>query len=53
MPLRNAAIELGLPQEIAMRPKKAAQYGSKFDKGLLRLAKNANMGKQDYLDNLN
>lgn len=41
---------LGLDERYAYRQKKAAQYGSKFDKGLLRLAKNNNLGKQEYLD---
>ena len=30
--LREIAEELGLPKEIAWRPKQAAQYGSGFDK---------------------
>ena len=48
---RQAVAEyLNLKEEYAYRLKKAAQYGSKFDKGLLRLAKNAKMQKQEYLD---
>ena len=41
MPLRNAAITLGLPKEIAMRPKKAAQYGSQFDAAIWKAGKEA------------
>ncbi|MDP4012512.1 MAG: asparagine synthase C-terminal domain-containing protein, partial [Candidatus Nanoarchaeia archaeon] len=36
--LREAAVKLGLPKEFAYRPKKAAQYGSKFDKTIQKLA---------------
>lgn len=34
--LREAALEMGVPEYIAMRPKKAAQYGSGIDKVLRR-----------------
>ncbi|MCF7798941.1 asparagine synthase C-terminal domain-containing protein [Candidatus Woesearchaeota archaeon] len=37
--LRDAAELLGLPPEMARRPKKAAQYGSRTDKALDKLAK--------------
>jgi diphthine-ammonia ligase len=37
--LRMSAVLLGLPEEIAFRPKKAAQYGSNFDKEIARIAK--------------
>jgi len=37
--LRKVAEEIGLAEEIAWRKKKAAQYGSKFDRAILRLAK--------------
>lgn len=48
--LRDIAIKyLGLDEEYANRQKKAAQYGSKFDKGLQRLAKNRGLAKQEYL----
>ncbi len=50
--LRDIAKEMGLDEKYAERAKKAAQYGSKFDKGLLRLAKDAGVGKQEYLDKL-
>ncbi|MEK6958699.1 MAG: diphthine--ammonia ligase [archaeon] len=51
--LRDIALEMGLPSEIALRPKKAAQYGSNFDKALEFLAKkNGFAGKADYLNSL-
>ncbi|MEC8221066.1 MAG: asparagine synthase C-terminal domain-containing protein, partial [Nanoarchaeota archaeon] len=51
--LRDATREhTKLEEKYLERQKKAAQYGSKFDKGLARLAKNAKMQKQDYLDML-
>lgn len=50
--LRDIAKEIGIDEIYSYRQKKAAQYGSKFDKGLLRLAKNANLMKQEYLNSL-
>lgn len=51
--LRETAFELGLPKEFAFRKKKAAQYGSKFDRALLRLAnKNGFKYKKDYINHL-
>lgn len=50
--LRDIAREMGLDEKYSERRKKAAQYGSKFDKGLLRLAKDSNKGKQEFLDEL-
>jgi asparagine synthetase B (glutamine-hydrolysing) len=48
--LREIAIDLGLKEEFAMRKKRAAQYGSKFDRAILRLAKrNGLKYKKDYL----
>ncbi|MCM2325623.1 MAG: asparagine synthase C-terminal domain-containing protein [Candidatus Woesearchaeota archaeon] len=45
--------KLGLKEEYAFRPKKAAQYGSSFDKALSRLAKmNGGKFKKDYLSML-
>jgi asparagine synthase (glutamine-hydrolysing) len=41
MALRRFAIEEGVPEYIAMRPKQAAQYGSRLHKALFRLAKKA------------
>ncbi len=51
--LREATREYtNLEERYLERQKKAAQYGSKFDKGLLRLSKNAKLQKQDYLDKI-
>jgi len=51
--LREIAEELGLPKDIAQRPKKAAQYGSNFTKGIDKLAsKNGFKLKRDYLKHL-
>jgi asparagine synthase (glutamine-hydrolysing) len=48
--LRKVAEELGLAKEIAWRKKKAAQYGSKFDRAILRLARKQKLKyKKDYL----
>lgn len=53
MVLRKAALRLGLDEEFAMRPKKAAQYGSGFDKAIEKLAKkNGFSNKKDYLESL-
>ena len=47
------AEDLGLPKKIAWRKKKAAQYGSKFDKALQRLMSKAGFKfKKDYLNSL-
>lgn len=49
--LRDIAIEyLNLEEKYANRQKKAAQYGSKFDKGIVRLAKDRDLTKQEYLN---
>ncbi len=48
--LREAAVELGLPQQYAFRKKCAAQYGSKVDWALEKLAKG--QGKKLYLESL-
>jgi asparagine synthase (glutamine-hydrolysing) len=51
--LRKLAEKLGLPKEIAWRKKQAAQYGSKFDRAILRLARrNGFKFKKDYLKSL-
>jgi len=48
--LREVAEELGLPKEFAWRKKLGAQYGSRFDKAILKLAKKENINyKRDYL----
>ncbi len=51
--LRQAAEQIGLPHDIAFRPKKAAQYGSSFDKALQQVAKkNGFRFKSDYIRSL-
>ncbi|MBW2995924.1 hypothetical protein KY332_01355 [Candidatus Woesearchaeota archaeon] len=51
--LRKISQELGLPKEIAWRKKQAAQYGSKFDRAIYRLAhRNRIKFKKDYLETL-
>ena len=48
--LQDAAMSIGLRKEYALRRKKAAQYGSDFDKAMKRLAKkNGFKHKKDYL----
>lgn len=49
--LREAALKLGLKKEFSFRKKKAAQYGSNFDKAIQKLAKQNNFKyKKEYLD---
>ncbi len=51
--LRECAHSLDLPKEIAFREKRAAQYGSNFDKALEKLAKkNKFKSKTDYLKSI-
>ncbi len=51
--LREIAEEEGLPDEFAWRKKKAAQYGSKFDRILAKIAKKKGFKfKGDYLKSL-
>lgn len=48
--LRQVALTMGLPEKFAMRKKKAAQYGSKFDKAIETLTKKAGLKyKSEYL----
>ena len=48
--LRKIANELGLSKEIAFRKKRAAQYGSKLDRAILRIGKKYKFKfKKDYL----
>jgi asparagine synthetase B (glutamine-hydrolysing) len=52
--LREIAEDLRLPKDIAWRGKRAAQYGSRLDKAIDRLArKNGFKQKKDYLQSLN
>jgi len=51
--LREIAEELGLDREFAWRKKQAAQYGSKFDKAIEKLAKlHGFENKHEYLTSL-
>ncbi|MBU4502138.1 MAG: asparagine synthase C-terminal domain-containing protein [Nanoarchaeota archaeon] len=51
--LRKAAMEIGLPEEYAMRKKRAAQYGSRIDNAILKLTKKRGFDyKKDYLRSL-
>ena len=51
--LRNIALDLGIPNEFSNRKKKGAQYGSGFDKAIIRLAKkNGFKLKKRYIENL-
>lgn len=50
--LREIAEELGLPKEIAWRQKKAAQYGSGFDRVMEKLAKRNKLSKSDFVKSL-
>jgi diphthine-ammonia ligase len=51
--LRECAEDIGIPQEFTWRKKKAAQYGSKFDRAIEKLAKKNNFKfKADYLNSL-
>jgi asparagine synthetase B (glutamine-hydrolysing) len=48
--LRQIAIDMGLKKDFAMRKKRAAQYGSKMDKAIMKLAKMKGfVYKKDYL----
>ncbi len=47
--LRSVSEELGVPYEYSFRKKIAAQYGSKFDRGIEKLAKRQSMKKSEYL----
>ncbi|MBD3164271.1 hypothetical protein GF323_03660 [Candidatus Woesearchaeota archaeon] len=51
--LRHIAQDMGLNEEFAQRKKRAAQYGSKFDRAILRLARKHKLKyKKDYLKSL-
>jgi asparagine synthase (glutamine-hydrolysing) len=48
--LRAMAVQYGMPPAYALRPKRAAQYGSRFAKGMLRIAKReGHARKGDYI----
>ena len=44
--LRISAVKLGLKKEFAMRPKRAAQYGSGIEKEIIKLAKKEGFKKE-------
>ena len=49
--LRDVAKSIGVPEEYAERKKTAAQYGSRFDRAIEKLAKRAGfLSKSAYLD---
>ena len=48
--LRKAAVKAGLPEELAMREKKAAQYGSHSQKLLEKLAKREGLTLREYAE---
>ena len=51
--LRKIAEEIGIPKEFSWRKKKAAQYGSRFDKAIGKLARRKGFKlKKDYLRSL-
>lgn len=51
--LREIAEELGLPKQFAWRKKQGAQYGSRFDHAIEKLAKmNGFKYKQEYIESL-
>ncbi|MBI2670485.1 asparagine synthase [Candidatus Woesearchaeota archaeon] len=51
--LRELAIDLGLPKDIAYRKRTAAQYGSRISNAILKLTKqNGFKLKQDYINSL-
>jgi len=53
MILREAARHSGLPENFAFRPKKAAQYGSRTDRAIAKLAKQKGFKyKKDYINSI-
>lgn len=48
--LRQLALHIGIPQHLAQRKKKAAQYGSGFDHVIEKLAKKEKKTKSVYLE---
>jgi len=50
--LREIAIDLKIPKDISFRPKRAAQYGSNFDKAISKLSKRNKLKKSEYLRSL-
>ncbi|WP_297420243.1 asparagine synthase (glutamine-hydrolyzing) [Thermococcus sp.] len=50
MILRKAAVKAGLPEDLAMREKKAAQYGSNSQKLLKKLARREGLTLREYAE---
>ena len=50
--IRKVALANGVPERFAMRPKKAAQYGSGYDKLLGKLARQQGIRKGDFVGSL-
>ena len=51
--LQDTAFALGLPKDVAYRPKMAAQYSSKFDRAMEKLAKKHGLAlKKEYLQSI-
>ena len=50
MILRKAAVKVGLPEDLAMRGKKAAQYGSNSQKLLKKLARREGLTLREYAE---
>lgn len=48
--LRDAAIKLGIPSEIALRPKKAIQHASGVEKAIREIAKHNQLPPSTYLE---
>jgi asparagine synthase (glutamine-hydrolysing) len=47
--LRDVAVKLGVPREIAMRPKRAIQHASGVEKAIRDIAKTHRLSASDYL----
>ena len=53
LPIREAALDMGIPKVFAYRKKTAAQYGSNIDKAIKKLAKlHGFRYKKDYLESI-
>ncbi len=53
LPIRKAALDMGIPEVFAYRKKSAAQYGSNIDKAIKKLAKlHGYRYKKDYLESI-
>jgi asparagine synthase (glutamine-hydrolysing) len=48
--LRDAAVKLGIPSEIALRPKKAIQHASGVEKAVREIAKDHHLSASTYLE---